>query len=240
MSETKEKLRRRQFQSEFKDTLTKLEALTQFLSKRQKRNAVIELSQRQNAVEGLVDMVEDTADAASEVVEGAVEVAEGVVEETVDVVEEVADGVSEAASDVVDEITDVVDEVIPGTGDAVDAVGDIGAAAGDLVGDVIQVLTESGSNVLDIFTDVVESVGTALEEVTNQGKDFQFLYFLTLGSYIWIVNCKYLTNSSILEPATIRLECHVRSNLVAITSRALRSSKVRSLLSSYHHRSIRL
>ena len=239
MSETKEKLRRRQFQSEFKDTLTKLEALTQFLSKRQKRNAVIELSQRQNAVEGLVDMVEDTADAASEVVEGAVEVAEGVVEETVDVVEEVADGVSEAASDVVDEITDVVDEVIPGTGDAVDAVGDIGAAAGDLVGDVIQVLTESGSNVLDIFTDVVESVGTALEEVTNQGKKFQFLCFLGLGN-IWIVNCKYLTNSSILEPATIRLECHVRSNLVAITSRALRSSKVRSLLSSYHHRSIRL
>ena len=189
MSETKEKLRRRQFQSEFKDTLTKLEALTQFLSKRQKRNAVIELSQRQNAVEGLVDMVEDTADAASEVVEGAVEVAEGVVEETVDVVEEVADGVSEAASDVVDEITDVVDEVIPGTGDAVDAVGDIGAAAGDLVGDVIQVLTESGSNVLDIFTDVVESVGTALEEVTNQGKYFQFLCFLYIsGSYVQIFN----------------------------------------------------
>ena len=178
MSETKEKLRRRQFQSEFKDTLTRLEALTQFLSKRQKRNAVIEVSQRQNAVEGLVDMVEDTADAASDVVEGAVEVAEEVVEETVGVVEDVADGVSDAASDVVDEITDVVDEVIPGTGDAVDAVGDIGAAAGDLVGDVIQVLTESGSNVLDIFTDVVESVGTALEEVTNQGKDIQFFCFL--------------------------------------------------------------
>ena len=235
MSETKEKLRRRQFQSEFKDTLTKLEALTQFLSKRQKRNAVIEVSQRQNAVEGLVDMVEDTADAASDVVEGAVEVAEEVVEETVGVVEDVADGVSDAASDVVDEITDVVDEVIPGTGDAVDAVGDIGAAAGDLVGDVIQVLTESGSNVLDIFTDVVESVGTALEEVTNQGKDIQF--FISL---IWIANCKYLTKSFILEPATIRLECHVRSNLVAITSRSLRSSKVRSLLPSYHHRSIRL
>ena len=218
--------------------MTKLEALTQFLSKRQKRNAVIEVSQRQNAVEGLVDMVEDTADAASDVVEGAVEVAEEVVEETVGVVEDVADGVSDAASDVVDEITDVVDEVIPGTGDAVDAVGDIGAAAGDLVGDVIQVLTESGSNVLDIFTDVVESVGTALEEVTNQGKDVQFCCFLGL-KYLDRI-CKYLTNSSILEPATIRLECHVRSNLVAITSRSLRSSKMRSLLSSYHHRGIRL
>jgi len=164
LSETKEKLRRRQFQSEFKDTLTKLESLTQFLSRRQKRNAVIEVSERQNVADGLVDMVEDTADAASDVVEEAVEVAEEVVEETVGVVEDVAEGVSDAASDVVDEITDVVDEVIPGTGDAVDAVSDIGVAAGDLVEDVIQVLTESGSNVLDIFTDVVESVGTALEE----------------------------------------------------------------------------
>ena len=112
--------------------MTKLESLTQFLSRRQKRNAVIEVSERQNVADGLVDMVEDTADAASDVVEEAVEVAEEVVEETVGVVEDVAEGVSDAASDVVDEITDVVDEVIPGTGDAVDAVSDIGVAAGPL------------------------------------------------------------------------------------------------------------
>merc|ERR1711890_106684 len=62
-------------------------------------------------------------------------------------------------------VADGLVDMVEDTADAAsDAVSDIGVAAGDLVEDVIQVLTESGSNVLDIFTDVVESVGTALEE----------------------------------------------------------------------------
>ena len=68
----------------------------------------------------------------------------------------------------VDGAGDVVDAVADAGEDAVDAVGDLADSAGEIVGDLIGVAVNSTTGVIDIFTDVVQSVGTALEEVNKQ------------------------------------------------------------------------
>ena len=167
LSEGKEKLRRRHFQTEFKDTLRKLEVITELLAnqKRQKRSESINIEARQDVVDAVVDAVEDTADVSAEVVEGAVDAVVDVVDDTADAVVDVADGAAEAAGGVVDGVADAADGVVDGAGDVVGAVGDLGETAGDLVGDLIGVLTDSTTGVIDTFTDVVQSVGDALQEV---------------------------------------------------------------------------
>merc|ERR1712038_1736704 len=146
VSDAREKLRRRQYQAEFRTAIRKLEAIKEY-SDRQKRAFDIEGRQDDVAeVDEDADAVEDTADAVS------------------DVVEDVADAVSDVADDVVDGAGDGVDAVVDAGEGAVDAVGDLADSAGELVGDLIGVAVNSTTGVIDIFTDVVQSVGTALEE----------------------------------------------------------------------------
>merc|ERR1712156_165900 len=144
VSDAREKLRRRQYQAEFRTAIRKLEAIKEY-NDRQKRAFDIE-GRQDDVVEVVEDAVEDTADAVS------------------DVVEDVADAVSDVADDVVDGAGDGVDAVVDAGEGAVDAVGDLADSAGELVGDLIGVAVNSTTGVIDIFTDVVQSVGTALEE----------------------------------------------------------------------------
>merc|ERR1712156_472100 len=104
VSDAREKLRRRQYQAEFRTAIRKLEAIKEY-SDRQKRAFDIE-GRQDDVVEAVEDAVDDTAD----------------------------------------------------------AVGDVADSAGELVGDLIGVAVNSTTGVIDIFTDVVQSVGTALEE----------------------------------------------------------------------------
>merc|ERR1712156_621563 len=140
VSDAREKLRRRQYQAEFRTAIRKLEATKEY-SDRQKRAFDIE-GRQDDVAEVVEDAVDDTADAV------------------VDVVEDVADAVSDVADDVVDGAGDGVDAV----SDVADAVGDLADSAGEIVGDLIGVAVNSTTGVIDIFTDVVQSVGTALEE----------------------------------------------------------------------------
>merc|ERR1712038_1135240 len=133
VSDAREKLRRRQYQAEFRTAIRKLQAIKEY-NDRQKRAFDIE-GRQDEVVETVEDAVDDTADAV------------------VDVADEVADAVEDTADAVVD----------AGEG-AVDAVGDLADSAGELVGDLIGVAVDSTTGVIDIFTDVVQSVGTALEE----------------------------------------------------------------------------
>merc|ERR1712156_199805 len=87
-----------------------------------------------------------------------------VVEVVEDAVDDTADAVVDVADDVVDGAGDGVDAVVDAGEGAVDAVGDLADSAGELVGDLIGVAVNSTTGVIDIFTDVVQSVGTALEE----------------------------------------------------------------------------
>merc|ERR1712156_1056886 len=144
VSDAREKLRRRQYQAEFRTAIRKLEAIKEY-SDRQKRAFDIE-GRQDDVVDAVEDAVDDTADAVS------------------DVVEDVADAVSDVADDVVDGAGDGVDAVVDAGEGAVDAVGDLADSAGELVGDLIGVAVNSTTGVIDIFTDVVQSVGTALEE----------------------------------------------------------------------------
>merc|ERR1712038_1043982 len=144
VSDAREKLRRRQYQAEFRTAIRKLEAIKEY-SDRQKRAFDIE-GRQDDVAEVVEDAVEDTADAVS------------------DVVEDVADAVSDVADEVVDGAGDGVDAVVDAGEGAVDAVGDLADSAGELVGDLIGVAVNSTTGVIDIFTDVVQSVGTALEE----------------------------------------------------------------------------
>jgi len=159
VSEAKEKLRRKQYQAEFRAAIQKLEEY----SDRQKR--AFDIEGRQDDVADVVeDAVDDTADAV-------VDVADAVA----DAVEDTADAVGDAAGDVGDAVSDVADEIVDGAGDGVDAVvdagedtieavGDLADDAGEIVGDLIGVAVNSTTGVIDIFTDVIQSVGTALEE----------------------------------------------------------------------------
>merc|ERR1712020_81094 len=144
VSDAREKLRRRQYQAEFRTAIRKLEAIKEY-SDRQKRAFDIE-GRQDEVVEAVEDAVDDTADAV------------------VDVADDVADAVSDVADEVVDGAGDGVDAVVDAGEDAVDAVGDLADSAGELVGDLIGVAVNSTTGVIDIFTDVVQSVGTALEE----------------------------------------------------------------------------
>merc|ERR1712020_668306 len=150
VSDAREKLRRRQYQAEFRTAIRKLEAIKEY-SDRQKR--AFDIEGRQDDVEEAVeDAVDDTADAVVDVA---------------DDVEDTADAVSDVVEDVADAVSDVADEVVDGAGDGVDAVvavGDLADSAGEIVGDLIGVAVNSTTGVIDIFTDVVQSVGTALEE----------------------------------------------------------------------------
>jgi len=159
VSEAKEKLRRKQYQAEFRAAIQKLEEY----SDRQKRAFDIE-GRQDDVADAVEDAVEDTADAV-------VDVADAVA----DAVEDTADAVGDAAGDVGDAVSDVADEVVDGAGDTVDAVvdagedtveavGDLADSAGEIVGDLIGVAVNSTTGVIDIFTEVVQSVGTALEE----------------------------------------------------------------------------
>merc|ERR1712223_700620 len=114
VSDAREKLRRRQYQAEFRTAIRKLEAIKEY-SDRQKRAFDIE---------GRQDDVVEVVDGAGDGVDAVVDAGEG----------------------------------------AVDAVGDLADSAGELVGDLIGVAVNSTTGVIDIFTDVVQSVGTALEE----------------------------------------------------------------------------
>merc|ERR1712156_235001 len=144
VSDAREKLRRRQYQAEFRTAIRKLEAIKEY-SDRQKRAFDIE-GRQDDVAEVVEDAVDDTADAV------------------VDVADDVADAVSDVADDVVDGAGDGVDAVVDAGEGAVDAVGDLADSAGELVGDLIGVAVNSTTGVIDIFTDVVQSVGTALEE----------------------------------------------------------------------------
>merc|ERR1712038_183223 len=144
VSDAREKLRRRQYQAEFRTAIRKLEAIKEY-NDRQKRAFDIE-GRQDDVVEVVEDAVDDTADAVVDVADG------------------VADAVSDVADDVVDGAGDGVDAVVDAGEGAVDAVGDLADSAGELVGDLIGVAVNSTTGVIDIFTDVVQSVGTALEE----------------------------------------------------------------------------
>merc|ERR1712038_1769745 len=122
VSDAREKLRRRQYQAEFRTAIRKLETIKEY-SDRQKRAFDIE-GRQDDVVEVVEDAVDDTADA----------------------------------------VVDVADDVADAGEGAVDAVGDLADSAGELVGDLIGVAVNSTTGVIDIFTDVVQSVGTALEE----------------------------------------------------------------------------
>merc|ERR1712156_995385 len=122
VSDAREKLRRRQYQAEFRTAIRKLEAIKEY-NDRQKRAFDIE-GRQDDVVEVVEDAVDDTADA----------------------------------------VVDAADEVADAGEGAVDAVGDLADSAGELVGDLIGVAVNSTTGVIDIFTDVVQSVGTALEE----------------------------------------------------------------------------
>ena len=162
VSEAKEKLRRKQYQAEFRAAIQKLEEY----SDRQKRAFDIEGRQDDEPASDVVeDVIDDTADAV-------VDIADAVA----DAVEDTADAVGDAAGDVGDAVSDVADEIVDGAGDGVDAVvdagedtieavGDLADDAGEIVGDLIGVAVNSTTGVIDIFTDVIQSVGTALEEV---------------------------------------------------------------------------
>merc|ERR1712020_638780 len=158
VSDAREKLRRRQYQAEFRTAIRKLEAIKEY-SDRQKR--AFDIEGRQDDVEEAVeDAVDDTADAVVDVADDVEDTADAVS----DVVEDVADAVSDVADEVVDGAGDGVDAVVDAGEGAVDAVGDLADSAGELVGDLIGVAVNSTTGVIDIFTDVVQSVGTALEE----------------------------------------------------------------------------
>merc|ERR1711899_604250 len=150
VSDAREKLRKRQYQAEFRTAIRKLEAIKEY-SDRQKR--AFDIEGRQDDVVEVVEVVDEVSDA---------------VEDTADavsnVVEDVADAVSDVADDVVDGAGDGVDAVVDAGEGAVDAVGDLADSAGELVGDLIGIAVNSTTGVIDIFTDVVQSVGTALEE----------------------------------------------------------------------------
>merc|ERR1712156_382363 len=122
VSDAREKLRRRQYQAEFRTAIRKLEAIKEY-NDRQKRAFDIE-GRQDEVVEAVEDAVDDTADAVVDVADGVADAGEG----------------------------------------AVDAIGDLADSAGELVGDLIGVAVNSTTGVIDIFTDVVQSVGTALEE----------------------------------------------------------------------------
>merc|ERR1711899_171267 len=151
VSDAREKLRRRQYQAEFRKAIRKLEAIKEY-SDRQKRAFDIE-GRQDDVAEVVEDAVDDTADAVEDTADAVG-----------DVVEDVADAVSDVADDVVDGAGDGVDAVVDAGEGAVDAVGDLADSAGKLVGDLIRVAVNSTTGVIDIFTDVVQSVGTALEE----------------------------------------------------------------------------
>merc|ERR1712156_1377786 len=154
VSDAREKLRRRQYQAEFRTAIRKLEAIKEY-NDRQKRAFDIE-GRQDDVVDVVEDAVDDTADAVVDVAD-----------EVADAVEDTADAVSDVVEDVADAVSDVADDVVDGAGDgedAVDAVGDLADSAGELVGDLIGVAVNSTTGVIDIFTDVVQSVGTALEE----------------------------------------------------------------------------
>merc|ERR1712088_1264042 len=140
VSDAREKLRRRQFQVEFRTAIRKLEAIKEY-NDRKKRAFDIE-GRQDEVVEAVEDAVDDTADA----------------------VVDVADDVSDAVEDVADAVSDAVEDVADAVSDVVDAVGDLADSAGELVGDLIGVAVNSTTGVIDVFTDVVQSVGTALEE----------------------------------------------------------------------------
>ena len=163
VSEAKEKLRRKQYQAEFRAAIQKLEEY----SDRQKR--AFDIEGRQDDVADVVeDAVDDTADAVVDVADGVADAVEDTADAVSDVIEDVADDVSDVADEVVDGAGDVVDAVADAGEDAVDAVGDLADSAGEIVGDLIGVAVNSTTGVIDIFTDVVQSVGTALEEVNKQ------------------------------------------------------------------------
>merc|ERR1712038_2221856 len=151
VSDAREKLRRRQYQAEFRTAIRKLEAIKEY-NDRQKRAFDIE-GRQDDVVEVVEDAVDDTADAVVDVAD-----------EVADAVEDTADAVSDVVEDVADAVSDAADDVVDGAGDGVDAVGDLADSAGELVGDLIGVAVNSTTGVIDIFTDVVQSVGTALEE----------------------------------------------------------------------------
>merc|ERR1712088_1172977 len=144
VSDAREKLRRRQYQSEFRAAIRKLEAIREY-SDRQKRAFDIE-GRQDEVVDAVDDAVDDTADAV------------------VDVAGDVADVVSDVVDDVVEGGGEVVDGAVDVVEDTVEVAGDLADSAGELVGDIIGVVTNSTTDDIDIFTEVVESVGTALEE----------------------------------------------------------------------------
>ena len=72
---------------------------------------------------------------------------------------------SDVADEIVDGAGDGVDAVVDAGEETIEAVGDLADDAGEIVGDLIGVAVNSTTGVIDIFTDVIQSVGTALEEV---------------------------------------------------------------------------
>merc|ERR1712038_784792 len=100
VSDAREKLRRRQYQAEFRTAIRKLETIKEY-SDRQKR--AFDIEGRQDDVAEVVedavsDVADDVVDGAGDGVDAVVDAGEG----AVDVVEDVADAVSDAADDVVD------------------------------------------------------------------------------------------------------------------------------------------
>jgi len=180
VSDAREKLRRRQYQSEFRAAIRKLEAIREY-SDRQKRAFDIE-GRQDEVVDAGEDVVDDTADTDGdvadilpEIVDDTADAVVDVVDDVTDVVDDTADAVVDTAGDVADVVSDVVDDVVEGGGEVVDGAVDVvedtvevaedlADSAGELVGDIIGVVTNSTTDVIDIFTEVVESVGTALEE----------------------------------------------------------------------------
>merc|ERR1711899_244649 len=99
VSDAREKLRRRQYQPEFKTAIRKLEAIKEY-SDRQKRAFDIE-GRQDDVVEVVADAVSDVAD---DVVDGAGDGVDAVVdagEGAVDVIEDVADDVSDLVGDLI-------------------------------------------------------------------------------------------------------------------------------------------
>merc|ERR1712158_342156 len=115
---------------------------------------------------------DDQEEVAEEVEEGG-DVINDAVDVVTDVVDEAADNLDDAADTLDEAVDEAIDDAVDALGDnavgdaaegAADAASEIGENAAALATDIIDQLTSSGGDIVELFQEIIASVGEVLED----------------------------------------------------------------------------
>merc|ERR1712088_831469 len=110
--------------------------------------------------------VEEEVDEGGDVINDAVDVVTDVVDEAADNLDDAADTLDEAVDEAIDDAVDALGDNAVGDAaeGAADAASEIGENAAALATDIIDQLTSSGGDIVELFQEIIASVGEVLED----------------------------------------------------------------------------